>query len=295
VACLSVSSVTLGYVVYSTCNYAHASLRLLTTRHLSGLVLGTVLTTSTVPSSFALDKPIYCAVVCLTTLATVLLVLGRLLPKGERSSHKGQYTAVPLEEVGSPRDHSSHRFDDVAHPPNLRKLRVLFVVLVLAICARAELARQILLNVQCAHGTWEPVVPLALAVWDCAVSRRRRRHDMELDEQTSTIYDIWERRIMNSPYRYLVVVAIVCFGSLGALRAIRSPPSTYICAAALPFTWSVPSAQHSGTALDVLILYCINSLLHSDDERGSRTPSTRFSAIGWVCLVGKESSTHLCL
>ena len=105
-------------------------------------------------------------------------------------------------------------------PPNLRKLRVLFVVLVLAICARAELARQILLNVQCAHGTWEPIVPLALAVWDCAVSRRRRKHDMELDEQTSTIYDVWERRIMNSPYRYLVVVAIVSFGSLGALPRV---------------------------------------------------------------------------
>jgi hypothetical protein len=282
VACLPVSSATLG------CGYTQ-----LTSHHLSGLVLGTVSLTSTVPSSFALDKPIYCAIVCLTTLATVLLVLGRLLPKGESISHKGQYTAVPLEEVGSPRDHSSHRFDDVAHPPSLRKLRVLFVVLVLAICARAELARQILLNVQCAHGTWEPIVPLALAAWDCAVSRRRRKHDMELDEQTSTIYDIWERRIMNSPYRYLVVVAIVSFGSLGALRATGSPPSTYICAAALPFTWSVPSAQHSGTALDVLILYCINGLLYSDDERGSRTPSTRFSAIGWVCLVGKESLTYV--
>lgn len=260
-------------------------------------MLGTVSLTSTVPSSFALDKPIYCAIVCLTTLATVLLALGRLLPKGDISSHKGQYTAVPLEEVhtiGSPRDHSPHphRLDDVAHPPNMRKLRVLFLVLVLAICARAELARQILLNVQCAHGTWEPVVPLALAAWDCAVSRRRRKHDIEVDEQTSTIYDIWERRIMNSPYRYLVVVAIVSFGSLGAVRAIGSPPSTYICAAALPFTWSVPSAQHSGTALDVLILYCINGLLYSEDDRGSRTPSTRFSAMGWVCLVGNETSTH---
>jgi hypothetical protein len=250
-------------------------------------VFGTVSLTSNVPSSFALDKPIYCAIVCLTTLATVLLALVRLLPKSDRSSHKGQYTAVPLEEIGSPRDHSPHRLGDVAHPPNMRKLRVLFVVLVLAICARAELARQILLNVQCARGTWEPIVPLALAVWDYAVSRRWRKHEMEMDEQTSTIYDIWERRIMNSPYRYLVVVAIVSLGSLGALRAIGSPPSTYICAASLPFTWSVPSAQHSGTALDVLILYCINGLLYSDDERGSRTPSTRFSVIGWVCLVGK--------
>jgi hypothetical protein len=295
VACLSVSSETLG------CSYAQVRAHFDTpadysTHHFSGLVFGTVSLTSTVPSSFALDKPIYCAIVCLTTLATVLLVLARLLPKGDRSSHKGQYTAVPLEEVhgiGSPRDYSPHRLDNVAHPPNLRKLRVLFVVLVLAICARAELARQILLNVQCARGTWEPIVPLALAAWDFAVSRRRRKHELEVDEQTSTIYDIWERRIMSSPYRYLVVVATVSFGCLGALRAIGSPPSTYICAASLPFEWSVPSAQHSGTALDVLILYCINGLLYSDDDRGSRTPSTRFSAIGWVCLVGKEFSTHL--
>ena len=258
-------------------------------------MFGTVSLTSTVPSSFALDKPIYCAIVCLITLATVLLVLGRLLPRVDISSqsHKGQYTAVPLEEVGSPRDHSPHRIEHVAHPPNLRKLRVLFVVLVLAICARAELARQVLLNIQCAHASWEPLVPLAIASWD-AVWRRFRKHSMELemDEQTSTMYDIWERRIMHSPYRYFYAVLLVTIGSMGALHAIGSPPSTYICAASLPYTWSVPSAQHSGTAMDILILYCINGLLYSEDDRGSRTHSTRFSTLGWVCAVGKERSLH---
>jgi len=260
-------------------------------------VFGTISLTSTVPSSFALDKPIYCAIVCLTTLATVLLALGRLLPKGDASSNKGQYTAVPLEEVhgtGLPRNHSPHRTDHVAQPPNLRKLRVLFIVLILAICARAELARQVLLNIQCAHGSWEPLVPLALASWD-ALWRRYRKHSMEIeiDEQTSTIYDIWERRIMDSPYRYFCVVLLATIGSTGALHAIGSPPSTYICAASLPYTWSVPSAQHSGTAMDVLILYCINGLLYSEDDRQSRTPSTRFSVLGWVCLVRKELSSPL--
>lgn len=254
-----------------------------------GLVVGTAHLTSTIPSTFALDKPIYSAIVCLITLATVLLALARFLPKGDTPTPKDQYVAVALEETrynNAPRDHSRDRTEHVAQPTNLRRLRALFLVLVLAICLRVELVRQIILNVQCARPTWEPILPLALAFWDYATLRRRRRHDVEVDEQTSTMYEIWECRIMNSPYRYLAAVAITCFGSLGAMRALGSSPSTHICAASLPYSWSIPYAQHTGTALDALIVLCISGLMYSEDEYTSRGPSTRFSAIGWVCLVG---------
>ena len=255
-----------------------------------GLVVGTAHLTSSVPSTFALDKPVYSAIVCLTTLAIVLLALARLLPSGDVSTHKGQYATVALEETrynNAPRDHSRDRTNHVVQPPNLRKLRALSLVLVLAICLRVELVRQIILNVQCARRTWEPMLPLALAIWDYATLRRRRRHDVEVDEQTSTMYEIWECRIMNSPYRYLVTVALTCFGSLGAMRALGSSPSTHICAASLPYSWYIPYAQHAGTALDALIVLCISGLLYTEDEHSSRGPSTRFSAIGWVCLVRK--------
>lgn len=256
-------------------------------------MVGTACTTSTVSTSFAFDKPVYCAIVCLTTLATVLLALGRLLPKGDASSHKGQYVAVALEEAhynNAPRDHSPHRTDHVVQPTDLRRLRALFLVLVLVVCVRVELARRIISNVQCARGTWEPMLPLALAVWDYAILRRRRKHDVEVDEQTSTLYEIWECRIMNSPYRYLVAVALTCFGSMGAIRALGSPASTHICAASLPYSWSVPWAQHVGTGLDILIVLCLDGLLYTEDEHTSRGPSARFSAVGWVCLVRRSFS-----
>jgi hypothetical protein len=244
--------------------------------------------TSTASSTFAFDKPIFSAIICLTTLATVLFAIARLLPKGDTSTHKGQYVAVPLEEShynNAPRDHSRDRTEHVVQPTNLRKLRALFLVLVLAICARVELVRQVISNVQCARATWEPMVPLALAVWDYAVLRRRRRHDVEVDEQTSTLYEIWESRIMNSPYRYLVAVALTCFGGLGAMRAFGSSPSTFICAASLPYSWSVPWFQRAGTALDILIVLCISGLLYTEDEYSPRGPSTRFFATAWVSLV----------
>jgi hypothetical protein len=152
--------------------------------------------------------------------------------------------------------------------------------------------RQVISNVQCARATWEPMLPLALAVWDYAVLRRRRKHDVEVDEQTSTLYEIWECRIMNSPYRYLVAVALTCFGSLGAMRAFGSSPSTYICAASLPYSWSVPWFQHTGTALDILIVLCVSGLLYNEDEHSQRGSSTRFSAIGWVCLVRRAFLTN---
>lgn len=252
-------------------------------------MIGTTSLTSSVSSSFAVDKPIYSSIVCLATLAIALLALGRLLPKGDAPTHKGQYLAVPLEDThfnNSPRDHSPHRTDHVVQPTNLRKLRALFLVLVLAICIRVELLRQVTLNIQCARRTWEPMVPLAVAVYDYVSLRRRRRHNVGVDEQTSTLYEIWECRIMNNPYRYVAAVAVICFSSLGAMRAIGSPASTHICAASLPYSWSVPWAQHVGTGLDVLIVLCIHGLLYTEDEHTQRTPSTRFSAIGWVCLVG---------
>lgn len=254
----------------------------------SGLVVGTASLTSTTPSTFAFDKPIYAAIVCLTTLAAVLLALGRLLPKGDTSSHQGQYSAVPLEEAHANhgrREHSPHLPDAYVHPTSLRKLRALFLVLVVAICLRVELARQVFTNVQCAHGTWEPVVPLAFAVWDWLCIRRRRKHEIDLDEQTATLYDVWECRIMNSPYRYLVAVGIACLGSLGAIRAIGSPHSTHICAASLPYSKVVPLSQYAGTALDCVILYCVNGLLHRNDGHGSREPHARISITGWACLV----------
>jgi hypothetical protein len=254
-------------------------------------VIGTASLTSTVSTSFAFDKPVYSAIVCLTSLATVLLAIGRLLPKADASTHKGQYVAVALEEAhfnNAPRDHSPHRTDHVIQPTSLRKLRALFVVLVLVVCIRVELARQITSNVQCARGSWEPMLPLALAAWDYATLRRRRRHEVEVDEQTSTVYEIWECRIMNNPYRYLIAVALTSFGSLGAMRAMGSPQSTHICAASLPYSWSVPWAQHVGTALDLLIVLCLDGLLYTEEEHASRGPSTRFSAVGWACLVRRS-------
>lgn len=265
--------------------YAHSSY--------SGLVVGTASLTSTVPSTFAFDKPVYAAIVCLTTLAAVLLALGRLLPKGDTSIHKGQYSAVPLEEAhanDARGNHSPHRPDAFAHPTSLRRLRALFLALVIAICLRVELARQAFSNIQCAHGTWEPVVPLAFAAWDWLCVRRRRQHQVELDEQSATLYDVWECRIMNSPYRYLVAVGLACFGGLGAIRAIGSPPSTHICAASLPYSWVVPLSQYAGTALDVVILLCVNGLLHRNDGHGSKERFTRISTIGWACLVRKHNS-----
>jgi len=282
VACLSVSRVQACHHHHH--HYHHHADHITS----SGLVVGTARLTSIVPSTFAFDKPVYSAIVCLTTLATVLLALARLLPIGHGSTHKGQYVAVALEETrynNAPRDHSRDRTDHVVQPTNLRKLRALFLALVLAICLRVELLRQVVLNVQCARRTWEPTLPLALALWDYATLRRRRRHEVEVDEQTSTLYEIWECRIMNSPYRYLVAVALTCFGSLGAMRALGSSPSTQICAASLPYSWVVPWAQHAGTALDVLIVLCISGLLYTEDDHSSRGPSARFSAIGWVCLV----------
>lgn len=253
-----------------------------------GLVASIILLTSSAQTTFAFDKPFHSTIVFLGTLGAAILGVSRLLPRGERRSHKGgEYSAIPLEDVhtnGGPREHSPSRMEDVAYPSSLRKLRIVFLVLVAAICARAGIARAIVLNVQCATATWEPIVPLAFTLWEWATVHRKKRNDVH-DDGEATLYEIWEMRIMRAPYRYLVAVGITCFSALAALRIASSPASTHICAVVLPHRWAIPLLQHGGIVLDIVILACVGSLLHQEEGRGKRSPALRFSTLGWAALV----------
>lgn len=251
-----------------------------------GFVVGTIQLTRSVPTSFALDKPIHTSIVLLASCATAIIAASRFLPKDGGRSHKGQqYDAVPLGEIGQPhssREPSPSR-EDVRYPSSLRKLRIVFVLLVLAICLRTETLREIVADSQCASVTWEPLLPFALAVWEYWTVHRHKKLVFH-DDPDSSVYDELEEYWLRAPYRYLGAVGVLTLASLLALGTTRSPDSSYICAASLPYGWAVPLIQRLGTLLDIVIVYCVGQLLHMQEGRGARSIALRFMSIGWASL-----------
>ena len=257
---------------------------------ISGLVIGTVLLSRSIPTTFAFDKPIHTIILVLASCAGTIFGLGRLLPRdaGGARSHEGQqYGAVPLDDLGQP--HSSREASpspgDVRYPSSLRKVRILFLVLVLAICIRVELLREVLANVQCATTNWEPIIPFIFAAWDYfAVQRHRTRLDADDDNLEGSIYEWLESLLAKARYRYVGATALLAFGTIQGLAPVSSPRSTFICAAALPYRWVVPLLQRLGIVLDFAILYCIGQLLHQQEGRGQRSLLLRFVSVAWACL-----------
>lgn len=253
---------------------------------ISALVTGTVLLTRSVPTTFAFDKPVHSSIIILASCAVAIIGLSRYLPKDGARSHKGQqYEALPLGEIGQP--HSSREPspspEDVRYPSSLRKLRIIFMALVFAICVRVEVLRRILANTQCAGRSWEPLLPLALALWDYIIVQRHKRRKTS-DDPDSSVYDELEDTTLKSPYRYMFAAGILSIGSALALATTSSPASTYICAASLHNSLFVPNSQRAATILDFLIVCCIGQLLHQQDGKSTRSVSLRFISVGWAAL-----------
>lgn len=268
---------------------------------ITGLVTSAFLLTRSIPTTFAFDQPVHSSIAILATCAAAILGTSRLLPRDAGApTHKGQqYEALPLEEIDGhhARDGSRERTasphpsqpDSAAlAPSNLRRLRILFLTLVAALCLRVATLREILQNTQCTTQTWAPLLPLAFAGLDYWTTQRHRRRAADDNDEgyENSFYDDVEGNAVASPYRFLVAVGVLAGSSLLAVVQAQSPRSTYICAGTLSHVWLVPALQHAGSFLDLIIVYCVGKLVRQHDGRGGgqRSVALRLASVGWACL-----------
>ncbi|EME38258.1 glycosyltransferase family 90 protein [Dothistroma septosporum NZE10] len=263
---------------------------------ISGLLVGIFLVTRAVPSSFAFDKTVHTSIATLATSGGAILAASRWIAKrGDVGDRHGRYGSVLLNEIGEPhtsRSPSPSRDQDEGakerYPGILRRSRVYFVLLVLALCLRAEVLREVIRNVQCGTTSWTPLLPIAFALWDWwSVQRKtkRRRTISESDDDAGdSVYDALERNVVSTPYSFLVAVILVGLGGMRALSSTSVPGSTFICAAVLPYGWLVPQLQRLGSALDLVIVFCVAQLVVSHGERGARSTALRFASTGYALL-----------
>ncbi|CAK1363645.1 unnamed protein product [Cercospora beticola] len=257
---------------------------------LSGLILGTVVLTRALPTSFAFDRPVHSCTAILLGAGGAVVALSRGLPQDQEQRRRkdgGQYDQLlPLNEVGQPhpsREPSPSR-EDVTHASSQRKLRIIFLTLVALICLRVDLLRRVVDNAQCATTHWTTWVPLVFGAWQYWSSRALQR--------TKTIGDNEEhdglsrfRKLATSAVAPVIATFAIAVGGGLVLSAVRSPASTYVCAASLPYRITVPWLQRVASILNIAILYCMDQLVSSPGAKSALSTPNRFAVVGLALLV----------
>lgn len=111
--------------------------------------------------SFAFDRPVHSAVAILTLCGLCMILAERLRALLPSTSDSQQYSAVPLQElrVSHSRESSTGldgALEELRIPtPSLRRRRITWMLLVMAICVRVEVLRRVVQNVQCNGRTFE--------------------------------------------------------------------------------------------------------------------------------------------
>lgn len=245
-----------------------------------------------IPTSFAFDRPVHSSVAILAGSGAAIVALTKWLPKeatrGTTLQKSDRHDTLPLIAVGhahSSRESSPFPDQHVSYTRSLRKLRICFILLTALLCLRVEVLRQVVDNVQCARQSWTWFLPIAFAFLDYwTVQRIRRKTAGDTSSPNS-----WVRRVFHSPYAYLIAASMLSLGAMLSTNALSSVKSTYICAAASRYRWTVPNAQTLGTLLDCGIIYCVSQLLVAQEARGPRTVAIRLLSVGSAILVRDHS------
>ncbi|KAF2452650.1 Sec63 Brl domain-containing protein [Lineolata rhizophorae] len=268
---------------------------------LTGLLVGTCYLSTSYQQSYAFDRPAHSATVVLALCGAAVLALERLLPTHRNATEKLRYEAIPLDDIDGDerparRDRSPSLPIDVHERgarKNPRALRWMFGFLVVAVCARMEIMRRVIKDVECANRmSYEPLIPFVLAVADFWSSRKGRVRVTE-DDPDDTIYDDMFRSVAQSSLRYVVTTLVMAVCGMTILLRDALPGSSYICPASLPIFSIVPVLQFFGFVLDALLVLILWRLL--DRGVAGRAPlglsgprlvglASLFSAAFWVAV-----------
>ncbi|KAF2805201.1 uncharacterized protein BDZ99DRAFT_524914 [Mytilinidion resinicola] len=255
-----------------------------------GLVAGLVFLPGLVRTSFAIDRPIHSSIVVLAVCGACIIGLDRTRALKDTKSHRHRYGPIPLEDAsdrrisGNRSVHGEENGSKQSPLSSLRRLRLVFLILVGALCARVEVLHQVAKGVQCTRGSYQPFLPFLLAVYDFAIIRRHRQEWKPDEEQNGSPFKQVFARL--SRHRYMLVLSTLLLGLCSSLElsATAPPSSTYICATTLPTFTLVPAIQLLGLFLDALIFVLVFHIL----DLGSDSPQSNVNApriIGWAFLL----------
>lgn len=224
----------------------------------------------------------------LASIGASLLALSRYLVKNFTTA----YDELPLEETDtdvsiSPRSPASPSLNHVYAPhTSLRKMRLVFVLMVLLICARAETVRRLVRDVQCVGPAYTEFIPLGLAIVDFCIHRRHKVPSPENNSDLS-MYELLEHSWSINRFRYIMITAVLALSSASILHGSDSHSSTYVCT---PATHDkMITIQRLALILDFCIFFCLDALIRSYPDTGKISPARSLSITGWACLLSASA------
>jgi hypothetical protein len=195
-------------------------------------------------------------VACAFTLPNVNRILPQLFQLAESRQNKGQYTALPLEELGE----ANGRLIEPTHTPLRHEGKVRITVLALAVCAlvaRIEIYRRVAQATECTIVSVEVFLPFLLAVWDCFASQRSLSLRQE-EKPDSSVYEGLRSALrinyLGSRARYLLPAFLVSYGCYLTRGLWLSINSTYICPVASGEQKVIPTLQICSLILDFCLV-----------------------------------------
>ncbi|KIY03617.1 uncharacterized protein Z520_00308 [Fonsecaea multimorphosa CBS 102226] len=243
--------------------------------------------THLVPISTAFDRPIHTVVLALTACSFALpsasRAIPRLFPPSDAKHIRGQYTALPLEELGEePNGRVEYPNTTPSQHRHIGKVRISVLTLAVStLSLRIELYRRISLATECTISSVEMFLPFLLAVYDCFRFQRSVALQQE-EKPDSSIYESLSSAArayaLRRRTRYLLSIFIVSYGCCLTQGLWTSTNSTYICSQSLGEPKTIPMMQLGALALDFCLAVIACETIPKSDGSG---PSGQRCVILW--------------
>ncbi|KAF2661912.1 glycosyltransferase family 90 protein [Lophiostoma macrostomum CBS 122681] len=216
----------------------------------AALIVGTGYLTTTLPSSFAVERPLHTAGVVLLVTGSILVGLG--IP----CVHDKHQDRPPFQHNGS-------------RLPKLQRPYVLAILLTLPISARIGLSWWVLKHVECTGPSALPILPLLVAGYYSLDDTQ----DLDLDSKSRARLEEDYPATTSAPRRYILPYLLLAASGFWLTSIAALLRSTTIC----PVTriWAVPRLSTLGFALDCVIVALLYALLNgrkSSKRHAFQTP-----------------------
>jgi len=152
------------------------------------------------------------------------------------------------------------------------------------LCLRVAVWRQIINGSNCANRSYEMFLPLALALYDFWVTRRRERFTSSNNDIDDIIYDFPRRSLKTSRFRFIFASLILAWTGTYNYSAGRLL-STYICSPLDITHYSIPRLQIVAFMLDIVFSIILAALLDPGFDNQPPVGASGLVAVGAALIV----------
>ncbi|KAJ4291674.1 hypothetical protein N0V90_009569 [Kalmusia sp. IMI 367209] len=243
-----------------------------------GLVLGSSYLATSIPTTFALDRPLH-------TVAVVLLLSGLAIVAYETRAAKtrrpnsatDRYVAIPLAD-GNGRPSSEEVWSSEERP--LRRdglgqhaLAVLLAVLLGLLGARIAIFHAVIRHVECSGPTLTAFLPLVLALFHAfRPPKDRPLPAWSADSPPTTYLDRFVHFFLHGPTRYILPSFLLAISSFITTLRTSVLRSTYICPISTSAASLVPKLQLLGFLIDCIVVLILYRLVDEGISQSENNP-----------------------